>query len=117
MNWKRLIRLTVEKETLEGFLDLELCVEDDKPEGDGEDVVAGSALEVVSEHVERIIVALLILDRGQMRGSASARESAASVHSGRGWGESRRRRHLPRHFALVCRAAHQLTKAVPSKVT
>ena len=94
VNWKRLVRLTVEKETLEGFLDLELRVEDDKPEGDGEDVVAGSALEIVSEHVERIVVALLILDRGQMRGRASSSESAASEHSGRGRGESRRRRHL-----------------------
>ena len=56
------MRLTVKKETLEGFLDLELGVEDNEPEGDGEDVVAGSALEIVSEHVERIIVALLILD-------------------------------------------------------
>ena len=52
------MRLTVEKKTLECFLDLELCVEDDKPEGDGEDVVASSALEVVSEHVERTVVAL-----------------------------------------------------------
>lgn len=55
--------LTVEKKTLKGFLYLELSVEDDKPEGDGEDVVAGSAFEIVSEHVERIVVALLILDR------------------------------------------------------
>ena len=88
------MRLTVEKKTLEGFLDLELGVEDDEPEGDGEDVVAGSALEIVSEHVQRIIVALLILDWRQMRWSASASEGAASEHSGRGRGESRGRCHL-----------------------
>jgi len=51
VNLERPMRLTVEKEALEGFLDLELGVEDDEPEGDGEDVVACSALEIVSEHV------------------------------------------------------------------
>lgn len=58
------MRHTVEEKTLKSFLDLELCVEDDKPEGYGEDVVAGSAFEIVSEHVESIVVAFLILDRG-----------------------------------------------------
>jgi len=57
------MRLTVEKETLEGFLDFELCIEDDEPEGDGEDIVTRSASEVVSQRVERTVVALLILDR------------------------------------------------------
>lgn len=57
------MRLTVEKKTLEGFLDFELCVEHDEPEGDGEDVVTRSAFQIGSERVERIVVALLILDR------------------------------------------------------
>lgn len=63
VNWRRLIRLTVEKKTMEGFLDLKLCIEDDKSEGYGEDVVTSSALEVGSEHVEGIVVTLLDLDR------------------------------------------------------
>jgi hypothetical protein len=57
------MRLTVEKKTLEGFLHLELRVEDDKPEGNREDIVASSALEIVSKHVERVVVALLTLNR------------------------------------------------------
>ena len=57
------MRPTVEKKTLEGFLYLKLRVEDDKPEGDREDIVASSPLEIVSEHIERAVVALLTLDR------------------------------------------------------
>ena len=58
------MRLTVEKKTVEGLLDLELGVEDDEPEGYREDIVTGSPLEIVSEHVERIVVTLLTLDWG-----------------------------------------------------
>lgn len=58
------MRLTVEKKTVEGLLDLELGVEDDEPEGHREDIVTGSPLEIVSEHVERIVVTLLTLDWG-----------------------------------------------------
>ena len=104
------MRLTIEEKTLEGFLDLELCVEDDEPEGDREDVVAGSAPKVVSEHVERIVVALLILDRWQMRSVAFAGDSAASVHPGRGRREDCVvHRHLLRRTRaalFVCRSAH-----------
>ena len=100
MNWKRLMRLTVEKKTLEGFLDLELRVEDDEPEGDGEDVVAGSAFEIGSEHVERIVVALLILNRRQMRSSASAGGGSASEDPGRVGGEGCVHRHLLPLYAL-----------------
>jgi hypothetical protein len=77
------MRRTVEQKTLEGLFYLELCVEDDEPEGYGEDVVAGSALEVVPEHVERIVVALLILDWRQVRWGASAGKSAAPEDPGR----------------------------------
>jgi hypothetical protein len=77
------MRLTVKKKTLEGFLDLELRVEDDEPEGYGEDIVASSSLEVVSEHVERIVVTLLTLDRGQVRSGASARCSRTPEDPGR----------------------------------
>lgn len=97
------MRPTVEKKTLESLSDLELCVEDDEPEGDGEDVVAGSALQVVSEHVERIVVALLILDWRKMRSCASAADSAASEDPGRAGREVGAHRHLlPLHtrFAL-----------------
>jgi len=61
------MRLTVEKETLEGFLDLELRIEDDEPERDWKDIVASSALEIAPEHVERVVVALLTLKMGWMR--------------------------------------------------
>ena len=101
VNWKkRLVRLTVEKKTLEGFLDLELGVEDDEPEGDGEDVVASSALEIVSEHVESIVVALLILDGGEMRSRASAGGGNASEDPGRVWREICAHRHLIPLYAL-----------------
>ena len=108
------MRLTVKKKTLEGFLDLELRVEDDEPEGDGEDVVAGSAPEVVSEHVERIVVALLILDRGQVRSVAFAGDGGASEHSGRVCREGCAHRHLfPPHTLCSARLPLcPLTKAV-----
>ena len=114
MNWKRLMRLTIEQKTLEGLLNLELCVEDDEPEGDGEDVVAGSAPEVVSEHVERIVVALLILDRRQVGSVAFPGDGAASEHSGRVWREGCAHRHLlPPHTLCSLRLPLcPLTKAV-----
>lgn len=58
------MRLTVKKKTLEGFSDLEFGVEDDESEGDGEDIVTSSSPEIVSEHGERIVVALLALEGG-----------------------------------------------------
>ena len=99
------------------FLNLELCVEDDKPEGDGEDVVAGSASEVVSEHVERIVVALLILDGRQMRSSASASDSGASENPGRVRREVCVHRHLlslytPFSLRLPPSSSSRLAKAV-----
>ena len=102
------MRLTVEEKTLEGFLDLEFSVEDDEPEGYGEDVVAGSAFEIVPEHVERIVMALLILDRGEVGCSASARGGGASGDPGRGWREICAHRHLVpcvRSSRFVCRSA------------
>lgn len=66
------MRLTVEKKTLEGFLDLELGIEDDEPEGYGEDIVTGSSPQIVSEHVERTVVTFLELYRGKVRSGASA---------------------------------------------
>lgn len=76
------MRLTVEKKTVEGFLYLEFGVEDDKPEGNGEDIVAGSPLEIGSKHVQRVVVALLALDRRQMRSGASASGGGTSEHPG-----------------------------------
>ena len=94
------MRLTVEKKTLEGFLDLELRVEDDKPEGYGEDIVASSSPEVVSEHVECIIVTLLTLDRGQVRSGASA-SGRTSEDPGRGLREIGAHCHLLSLCVLV----------------
>jgi len=113
------MRLTVEKKTLEGFPDLELCVEDDKPEGDGEDIVASPAPEIISEHVERIVVALLVLDRRQMRSCASAGGGGAPEDPGRVWREICAHRHLDRSYALFSLrlALCPLAKAVLVRVT
>jgi len=47
---------TIQEETLEGLLDIELCVEDDEAEGDRECIVAGVALEKVADGVDVGIV-------------------------------------------------------------
>ena len=88
------MRLTVEKKTLEGFLDLELRVEDDEPERYGKDIVTSPSPEVVPEHVERIIVTLLTLDRRQVRSGASASRSRTSEDPGRCRGLVRAHCHL-----------------------
>lgn len=79
------MRRTVEQKTLEGFLNLEFCIEDDKPEGHREDIVASPALEIVSEHVQRVVVALLALDWWQMRSGPPA-SGSASEDPRRVWG-------------------------------
>ena len=105
------MRLTVEKKTLEGFLDLELGVEDNEPEGYGEDIVASSSLEVVSEHVERIIVTLLTLDGRQVRSGASASRSRTSENLGRGMMQIRTHCHS---FSLLLLAASLFVTFVSS---
>lgn len=77
------MRPTVEKKTLESSLDLKLGVEDDEPEGHGEDIITSPPPEIVSEHVECIAVALFVLNRGKMRSGASA-GSRTSENPGRG---------------------------------
>jgi len=61
MGWR-----TVEKEALEGLLYVELCVEDDQPEADGESVVAGAAFEEAADGIQGGVVGLLEMRDGPL---------------------------------------------------
>lgn len=54
MGWR-----TIEEETLEGLLYVELCVEDDESEADWECVVAGASFEKDADGIQGCVVGLL----------------------------------------------------------
>lgn len=66
---------------MKGLLDLEFGVEDDQPEADGEGVVGGSALEVVSDLIQCGFMAFRG-ERGEMGGRAGSTSRAFAADSG-----------------------------------
>lgn len=57
---------TIEKKALQSFLDVQLCVQHDKPEADGKCVVAGASFEDVTDGIQGCIVGFLGQDGREM---------------------------------------------------
>lgn len=68
----------IKEQALKGLLDVELCIEDDEAEGDGEGVVGGMKLEKGADGVEGSVVGVVGLVWGKMgeRSAASGRLAA-----------------------------------------
>lgn len=75
---------TIEEETLQGLLYVELGVKDDEPEADGECVVAGASLEEVADGGQGGVVGLLGLDGREMR--SVSRSAGGWLALWRSWG-------------------------------
>ena len=98
---------TIEQQTLEGLLYVELCVEDDEPEADGEGVVAGAALEEAADGAEGGVVC------GDVGGGpVSGRGPPLWGAGGLGGGEGRH----PRVVAIYGRG-QRITCSQPSLVS